>query len=103
MSWNNPPTVYKLVEGVKSTGNISYFFSSIEMFDGVVKKLIGLWRSVLQREVSLQDASRFLKMMVINIFSIHNAAERHSGNIAVPPITCFICDGDHDSVVVCLS
>jgi len=60
-----------------------YFHSSIETFDTVVERLLGLWQSVLQREVSLQDASRFLKMMVINIFSIHHAAERHSGNIEV--------------------
>lgn len=45
-----------------------------------MEKVLGLWQSVLQRPILLQDASRFIKMMVINIFSIHHAAERHSGN-----------------------
>ena len=59
------------------------FHPSIENFDAAVEKVLELWQSVLQRPILLQDASRFLKMMVINIFSIHHAAERHSGN-AVP-------------------
>ena len=56
------------------------FHPSIENFDAAVEKLLELWQSVLQRGILLQDAARFLKMMVINIFSIHHAAERHSGN-----------------------
>ena len=56
---------------------------SIENFDATVAKLLELWQSVLQRGISLQDAARFLKMMVINIFSIHHAAERHSGNVVL--------------------
>ena len=56
------------------------FHPSIENFDAAVEKVLELWQSVLERNILLQDASRFLKMMVINIFSIHHAAERHSGN-----------------------
>ena len=58
--------------------------SSIETYEPVVGRLLRLWRGVLERGVagggvSLQDASRFLKMMVINVFSIHHAVDRHTG------------------------
>ena len=66
--------------------------ASIETYEPVVGRLLRLWRGVLGRGISLQDASRFLKMMVINIFSIHHAADRRTG-VCVCVCVCVLAVG----------
>ena len=54
---------------------------SIELFDGSRDRLVHLWLIYWTRQSELvaSDTTRLLKMSVINIFSIHNAKEMHTG------------------------
>ena len=56
-------------------------FSSLERINDAVEKCLALWKQVLHYQLSTQDTSRFMKILVLCFFSMHNAAEREQGKL----------------------
>lgn len=55
---------------------------SIETVEQTLERLHRLWLALLNREqASLPEPSMLIKMVVINIFSIHHAANAHQGKL----------------------
>ena len=53
--------------------------NSLEWINDSVDKCLGIWRSVLRHRLSVNDTSRFMKMLVLCLFSLHNVADREQG------------------------
>lgn len=54
-----------------------------------IKKMLLYFGSLLEGEVRLEYAQLLLKMMVINIYSIHHAADTHGGGCGLIRVTMF--------------
>jgi len=54
---------------------------SLEGIKDAVDKCLTVWKQVLHHQLSTQDTSRFMKMLVLCFFSMHNAAEREQGKL----------------------
>ena len=54
-------------------------FNSLERIADAVEKCLSTWRLVLHHQLSVNDTSRFMKMLVLCLFSLHNVAEREQG------------------------
>lgn len=54
-------------------------YSRLERISDAIEKCLGIWKQVLHHRLSTQDTSRFMKMLVLCFFSMHNAAEREQG------------------------
>ena len=53
--------------------------NSLEQIADAVKKCLSIWRLVLRHQLSVNDTSRFMKILVLCLFSLHNVAEREQG------------------------
>lgn len=62
---------------------MSYFTSlvsnSLERISDAIEKCLNTWRLVLCHQLSVNDASYFMKILVLCFFSLHNVAEREQG------------------------
>lgn len=67
-------------------------FNRLERITDAVEKCLSNWRLVLHHQLSVNDTSRFMKMLILCFFSLHNVAEREQGKwLWLYDCSCFVC------------
>lgn len=81
---------YQLVQGVSLS-------CSVDTLSDSIKKMLQYFDVLLRGELRLEYAQLFVKIMVINIFSIHHASDEHVGecngclhSACLPAILCLL-------------
>ena len=66
-------------------------FNRLERITDAVEKCLSTWRLVLHHQLSVNDTSRFMKMLILCFFSLHNVAEREQGKMIIGVQSFLFC------------